>query len=337
MSDLRDLVEGYVDGEKRREIEDCLESKEVEDLMDVNSQMQGLGALLGLKGVDKRRVKELRIKLYGLGFLQELSVKKVVDQIVTPGLKGNLPYFDSEIVGDDVERNRQLVLESDEFGEAICRKYGSLSEVITDFKIGEFLQVNWGKPLELRKALFQLNLLTEIDIDDVFSTLDRSGPINSYLREDVVGDMAEVYREVVLRSKEFRELVEDRFDSMYDISGNINRKFYALFGIERSRRSELKAELFRRGFLTEVPIERIVDTLRKRGHISPYLDPEIVGDKVEEHREIVLGSDYFRNYLYTNFSNLGATYRSGSIATLLGFKKGSNEVRTELVRRGFYE
>jgi len=337
MSDLKALVEGYVDGGNREEIEEYLDRRGIRSLMEIDHTIPGLGNLLGFKGRDQRRWKILRAEVYRMGFLKGLPLGEIVEHVVTKGRKGINPYLDPEIVGEDADKNRQLVLDSTEFGMAICRKYGSLNRVGTDCRVAGFLNVDWQKPIVLRRALFELDLLTEVDVGEFIATLNRKGPINSYLRKDVVGDMVEHYRAAIIRSIEFEEWVEDRFDSLYDITENIPQRIYVLFGTTRSRRTELKRAFFDWGFFVEVPVERIVDTMSHRGHISPYLDPEIVGDKVDEHREVILTSDYFREYLHRNFPTYTDVHRTGSIATLLDVPIKSRAFRLELQRRGFYE
>ncbi|MBT3985231.1 hypothetical protein HOD38_04525 [archaeon] len=337
MSDLKKLLSGYVDDGKRKEIEEYLEEWSVTSLMDVKASMLRLCSLLGFEKGTNRRATRMKTRLYKRGFLRELPMERIVGQVTTKGMKGTNPYIDPKIVGEDVEVNRQKVIDSDEFGGAICKKYGSLNGVGVDARISNFLGVDWNRYVDLKRALFELNLLTEIDINEVLDNISNQGLDNSYLREEVVGDMVEVYREVVIRSDEFREWVGERFDSLYDISGNLNPRFYVLMGVDKGHRQDLKRELFRSGFLTELPVERVVDSFGPRGHTSPYLDSKIVGDKVEEHRELVLGSDYFRELLLRNFPTINDAMRSGKLATLFDKPLNTTDFRTELVRRGFYE
>ncbi len=330
-------MNGYVDGEKRRKIEEYMERRGITSLMDVTGRFPGLGTLLGLKGIEQRRTKGVRFELYNKGFLQELPFEDIVYQIVTKGKRGINPYLDPEIVGDDAEVNRRKVIDSKEFGEAICERYGSLNGVDCDYRISKFLQVDWQKPIVLRRALFEMNFLTEIDISELLDTLERAGAPNSYLREDVVGDMVEYYREAVIRSREFREEIKNNFDSLHDLGGTIPNRIYLLMGVRRSQRQDLKREFFRRGFFTEVPIEVVAASFSTKGRISPYLDSEIVGDRVEEHREIVLSSDYFREEVQRNFPTINKALRSRGLATLFGVQIKSRAMRNQLVRRGFYE
>jgi len=315
---VKELLEEYVVSHKKPEtVEECLKYYGIEDLYDVKKQRY----LAQLLGVNRSSPKEIRKKLFHEGYLAEVPIAKVVMSINSTNQS---PYLDQDVVGaEKVEEHRKKVIESDEFAEYISGKFNSLCDVIVERGLASFLQVpNRFGTNDVRKELFELNLLTEVPIQTVIEDAHKSGSLNPYLNPEIVGkEMVEHYQKIVINSPEFKEYVESKFGSLMDITqgGWIS----SLLGINKDQIKTLRKELFEKGILTKVPIQRAIDNFSITNPPS-YFDPEIVGaEKVEEHKQQVLESEDFAEYICNKFNSLCDVKYERWLANFVGIKENS--------------
>jgi len=326
MSDLKALVDAYVDDSVDRSIREWIEIEGYQDLFDVQLDSE-IMRLLGLDTLSPRLFKRV---LFERGYFTQVPLQRMVDDI---GSSITNPYFDSKIVGDKVEEHRLQVVESDEFAKYVCDKYDSLYDVGRNAGLKSFLDPSIGVN-SLKKALFEVGLLTEFPVAMLFRDGSMKRRTSPYLNPKIVGDMVENYRRFVLRSDELREWVEARFDSLYDI-GN-ERALASILGVSMNQ-TLIRGVLFKAGILTEIPFDKVIE-YRSASIVSPYLDERVVGDDVELNREKILRSDEFGDFIRTTCSSLEDISKSnkGGLARLLGVEPRIVAVREELVRMGFY-
>ncbi len=327
MGDLKTLMAGYIADEVDTAIGEWIDREGYQDLFDVKVDRK----IIILLGLETLSLVEFRRTLFDKGYLVEVPIKKMIDDI---GSSITNPYLDPRIVGEKVEEHRKQVVESDEFGRWVCERYDSLFDVERNGALKNYLDPKL-RVNSLRKAMFEAGLLTEFPVGRVFrggSMKRRTAP---YLNPKIVGDMVEYYRGVILRSDELREWVGTRFDSLYDV-GN-ERALASILGVSTNR-TKIRGALYGAGIFTEIPIALFLQHIGDS--IMPlYIDPRVVGDDVELNREKILRSDEFGDYIRANYPTLdsiSATNKWG-LARLLGVDRRIVAVREELVRRGFYE
>ena len=95
------------------------------------------------------------------------------------------------------------------------------------------------------------------------------------------------------KRKEITAYLEEReIKDLHDV--RILRDLAKLLDIDNGI-NPLRKELYRLGFLHEVPVHKIIGTVSVTGRRSPYLDEVIVGKEgVERTREVLFASDEFR-------------------------------------------
>jgi len=322
-------IVGEDNAEENRTV--VLESDEFRE--DINKKYSSLCDVNDDKSVAKilninRNKSDIRRSLYELGFLRDVPIGKV---ILDAGKKGHKnPYLDPEIVGEEnVEKNRRVVLESDEFKKYINDKYDSLYDINKNRGLAKFLNVNRTQN-SIRKVLYGLGLLRNISIDKVIvgtSTVNR----NPYLDPNVVGEDVEKNRKQILESSEFREHIEEKYTSLCDM---INYKGLSkLLDVDRKIDS-VRRKLYDLGLLRKVPIAEIIINAGKFGNKNPYLNSKIVGDDVEKNRTIVIKSNEYRKYVETKYDSLYDVKQNRNLSTLLNIKNNSSNIRRELYNLG---
>jgi len=330
---VKELVKGYVVSHKKPEtIDEYFEKCGIKDLFDVR-QIRGLATLLGVKF----NASEIRRELFRKGYLTDVPISKIVGRL-NGGTWPN-PYLNPDVVGEDkAEEHRELILQSQEFSDYIVNTYNYLCDIkhrnscslAYFFGLKDQYSMN-----EIRRRLFKNGNLTEVPIAKIVKALSTQGALSPYLRSDVVGEeKVEEHREIVLCSPKFAQYVTSNYNSLMDVSKS--KKLAYLFGVNKNK-TEIRRELFQRGFLTEVPVAKIIEGIKSSGHSNPYFNSKIVGDeKVKEYRKIVSRSPEFANYVQKNYSSLKDIGKVQSLASLLGVSKGATAIRQALVDRGLF-
>ena len=96
-------------------------------------------------------------------------------------------------------------------------------------------------------------------------------------------------------------------------------------------------KLYNGGFFTEIPLDRMEEIVENMA-LCPYINPKVVGDDVEKNREVILGSDEFREYIHGFYSSpdeLKDPHRT--LARILGVEDRILVLRQALVDGGYYE
>ncbi|MBT3985354.1 hypothetical protein HOE91_03595 [archaeon] len=324
--DLKRLLSGYVDEGKRREIEKYLEDRRIRYFHEIKDNK----FLADRFGVSNSARVQMGKELFRLGFLQEISIPWVIEWLDLGDSSVN-PYLDPKIMGDRVEEYREQIWDSEEFLGYLCRKFGSLLDVkVTRKKLSQVVGFEGDTYDGLKKKLFELGFFTDIPIDETLTRLNDPF-VNPYLNPKIVGDMVDVYRAVVVRSREFRKFLEQRFGSLYGVRADrgVNR----LLGVRNV--SSLRIELFKRGFFHEIPIQQVIEGLDQDTRLNPYLDSEVVGDRVEEYREHVLESDEFGEWVNREYGSLVEVVQRKALSTLLDVEYTTNPIRKKLFELGY--
>ncbi|MBT3985233.1 hypothetical protein HOD38_04515 [archaeon] len=112
-----------------------------------------------------------------------------------------------------------------------------------------------------------------------------------------------------------------------------------LFGLNKRKdsASQLRKKLFEAGFFTELPVDDIVDTIDVNGPAHAYLDPRIVGDKVEEYRKQIIDSEEFKEWVERRFDSFEAITRPlFKLGKILGTGGSMLALRKALFELGYF-
>ncbi len=298
--------------------------REYPTLEDVRTD-NALGTYLGVG----RNAIEIREALQKRGFYFEFTIDEVVARLDT---NRKYKYFDDVFVGEDSEGYRQQIIDSEQFANWVCNNFASLMDIKqVRTSLSRILGVR-PKVKDVKRALFEEGFLTEIPIDEVVARIRGRTGFHSYFDPEVVGNMVEVYKDVVIRSDDFREWLYKEYPTLVDVK--IDRSLGTLLGVNKAGNSLRKA-LIERGFYPEFSVAEVIGSLGRPGG-NPYLDPKVVGDRIDGFREEMLGSLEFKEWLYGKYSSLADTNYSGDLANLLGINGKLGAMRKALVERGFY-
>jgi len=316
-----------------QEFKDYINQK-YSSLCDVGKSTR-LVSLLGVKNITN--INEIRRRLFQNEFLTDIPISKVIKSFSSRLVN---PYLNSEIVGDNkVEEHRKKVIESEEFKDYVNLKYHSLYGIIRNQGLAFFLGVNPQSTVAIRKALFDLGHLIDVPIDKIIEEFNNHKLFSPYFNPDVVGEeKADEHRELVLRSQEFSDYINDNYNYLSDIKKKSFRGLATILGVKnKTIINELRRELLKRGFLTDVPVDEIIKSISSPGR-NLYLSSEIFGEeKVEEHRELVLQSQEFSDYINDNYNHLSDIIDNNNygLASLLNVPRITGVIRQALFKRGF--
>ncbi len=155
-----------------------------------------------------------------------------------------------------------------------------------------------------------------------------------------MSDLVRIFEYYVATSsdREVEEyLREHNICSLYDIDRL--PKLAKLLGVNKKFK-DIRKELFRRNYLTELPLSETIKGLSKGGRTPLYFDSDFVGEEMVEHyRRIVAENEKFHNWLYLRFKSL-AHFGGGaaSLAFVMGIPQGASakESRRIAFENGFF-
>jgi hypothetical protein len=287
---------------------------------------------------EKNAISVLRRWLFEHGYCQELDLDSIFEDGNLVRLDNN-PYLDPEVIGEkNVRRFREQIWDSDEFAKYVCGDFESLLERPIDLRLASLCEVGTNI-VDFWSKLHELNFFTEIPVAEVLRRAKRkSGAIIPYLNSGIVGDMVEHYRRIIIDSDEFGAFFAERnYGSLQEIKQS-EADLALIFGLKYEQYTDTRKKVYEAGFLTELPIEEAVDSIRfVRGRLYPYFDPEIVGDMVEHYKRIVFESDEFKELVYGDYPILDDVSRDHALAGVLGERWDKPlDIRRKLYQLGFY-
>ncbi|MBT3985229.1 hypothetical protein HOD38_04535 [archaeon] len=158
-----------------------------------------------------------------------------------------------------------------------------------------------------------------------------------------MSDLVRIFESYVATNndKEVEEYLEEHnICSFYDIDRlpKYKRSLIKLLGVDK-RVKDIRKELFRRNYLTELPLIETIKALTSPGSVPLYFVPETVGEEMVEHyRRIVAESESFHNWLYERYislTHLGSV--TGALAFVMGIPTGltTKETRKVAFENGF--
>ena len=152
-----------------------------------------------------------------------------------------------------------------------------------------------------------------------------------------MSDLVRIFESYVATNndKEVEEYLEEHnICSFYDIDRlpKYKRSLIKLLGVDK-RVKDIRKELFRRNYLTELPLIETIKALTSPGSVPLYFVPETVGEEMVEHyRRIVAESESFHNWLYERYislTHLGSV--TGALAFVMGIPTGLTTKETRKV------
>ena len=292
-------------------------------------------ALAGLLGISKGH-NGFRRDIFELGFFTELPVKEVLANLRVHNDPN--PYLNPKIVGEEmVENYRRILIDSDEFAEWICSKFDSLDDINEiDYEVMFALGMRTLAYHELRKRLFDEGLLTEIPVEKAVEYI-RSSRVLAYFDPNIVGEeMVELYKNVVMRSREFKVELYQRYPTLDHVGQD--RALSVFFDVD-FRQGDLRRKLYDEGYYPFFSVEEVVAKLDigVSYALGAHFDLEVVGDDVEKHKQTVLDSEEFGTYLTTKYGSLIGVKKGGRLGNFLGLdsRVGATVWRRELYNLGF--
>ena len=186
---------------------------------------KNLSILLGVE----HRQSAIRKELYDRGFYPEPDIEEVIERLDRDLKLG--AHFDRRMVGDDVERHKERVVNSDEFKTYITTKYDSLLDISFDGRLPNLF--GWGYKASanlLRREFYNIGFFRDIPLDRM-EELAGSRALCPYVNPEVVGDDVEKNRGVILGSDEFREYVHDLYSTPEELV-TTHRSLARILGVE---------------------------------------------------------------------------------------------------------
>jgi len=250
---------------------------------------------------------------------------------------GDLEGIVKELVEDYVDDQKKP-----ETIEEFLKKNGfkSLTDVKRRFSIVKFLGLDRNVSIySVRRELFERGYLRDLPLDEIINSRQGGGS-SPYLDPKIVGgDMVEEHHKIILQSQEFKNFLEKIELKYLDQLKGSNIRLASLIGVNYKCLSDINKKLFEYGFLTELPIQDIIDNLYLRNRPNHYLDPKMVGEeKVKEHKQKVLDSKEFKNFLCEKYSSLcDIQIRDQGLSRFFGtdYKK-INDVKRRLFENLFF-
>ena len=291
-------------------------------------------ALAGLFGWDTTRLG-FKKAMFEMGFFTEIPVADVLANLSKDRSEPN-PYMNPKVVGEEmVEHYRRVIINSDEFAQRVCSRYSSLGDiVIRDAELAFILDTSPLRYKELRKALFEVGLLTEIPYDKAEDYINSIVGV-PYFDEAVVGDMVESYRVAFTRSKEFKEALYSMYPTLDSVP--LRKNLSVLLGVN-FRQSTIRRKLYDEGFYPEPDIEEVIERLDGDLYLGAHFDRRMVGDDAVNHKAGVVESEEFRDYITNKYDSLLDIPLGGKLSNLFGqgYGASANTLRKEFYNLGVF-